>query len=947
MGISGKFIVLLFAGCLIPLTAIFTNLDDWLNNRQNLELYKERNRYHNLGKSFEALFSLYLKGINALSSDYSKALDKKYFSNKKKNKAFSRVNSDPSYWTNGYPENKRFYSKQFKKWDVSRKAKFLGENLFLKTLLDKTVNRKLTVRSNLSEWEDQSPALHQVFALEKNFLPGKSYTYFNFLNAPQLEIDSKIKRIMRIQPLIYHSDNFNQEIWDQLSGMIWEMYGLMIDPHKPNSESMDEILKYLGIDDLINSRGKSFPISAEVVEILFTWNTIPSTFNIDAYMQGESDEEIPDCIVVNIVLLQKARNRFLEAWLDSELHGLFNRIDPSNQLHWKSKLQRFKDEVSAISRHSKIVFFDSLGIQPTNKIEVVTLNNEPISLKSLQPQYIEHLYNDNGQFGTTFTESLVEDKFSKLKTSKQTPNVIEQLLSFSTANNQNIDFNGSFKQQKVIGSLIQLTELPSTTFLILRNSVFLENLRTRDLIKFLLLMIFLAAVSLKFYFLLHKQLVKPVTKLSDSVLQIRPGSHISLNASISELNHELQLLHTEFEELQSRMNLDYDSMQLSRKLLAVCNEKESQQIRLILARELCESLGCKAVCLGLYRNGVSRRTSDYASFSFEQNNLGETLKRQWLQEIQLQGKPDNGLANLPGTDSYRYAFQLHLMFDEETGIGTLMRLYEPDRVDLIESGRLEMVLVQLIPPLIRQEINDLSEEQQMGSELQSRFQVSNINIQSLDYNQVYLPARSLAGDALLSWQSSDKKAVYVAIGDAAGKGVGPSLYSATCVSLLRPMAVDLVAPGEILSALNNTLCEYNSDDMFLTFFLARIDLTTYEIQYASAGHNKMLLCKANGDFIELSAMGMPLGIISDGLYQIKQTTLEIGDRLFLYTDGVTEAEDIYQELFGTERLLGLLSKNQNNDSQQTLNSIKTQILEFTSGLESSDDISMISLLRKV
>ena len=76
MGISGKFILLLFVGCLIPLTAIFTNLEDWLNNRQSLELFKERNRYHELGKSFESLFSLYLKGINELSTDYSKALDK-------------------------------------------------------------------------------------------------------------------------------------------------------------------------------------------------------------------------------------------------------------------------------------------------------------------------------------------------------------------------------------------------------------------------------------------------------------------------------------------------------------------------------------------------------------------------------------------------------------------------------------------------------------------------------------------------------------------------------------------------------------------------------------------------------------------------------------------------------------------------------------------------------
>mgnify|MGYP000533374633 CR=1 FL=1 len=151
---------------------------------------------------------------------------------------------------------------------------------------------------------------------------------------------------------------------------------------------------------------------------------------------------------------------------------------------------------------------------------------------------------------------------------------------------------------------------------------------------------------------------------------------------------------------------------------------------------------------------------------------------------------------------------------------------------------------------------------------------------------------------------------------------------------------------KIIKSLNRTLCEYQSTHMFLTFFLARINLRTFRVDFASAGHNQMLLCRNNGTFEELSAKGIPLGIMPDVNFQSCETHIEVGDRLFLYTDGVTEAEDLYMELYGKERLLTILSKYNDKSSIDTLNAIKSSLGQYTRGLESSDDITMISLRRE-
>tara|TARA_Y100000589_G_scaffold194682_1_gene184128 strand:- start:6145 stop:8958 length:2814 start_codon:yes stop_codon:yes gene_type:complete len=936
MGIRLKFIFLLIACFTIPCIAIFTNLEDWLNNRQDLELYKERQRYHQLGKSFEKLFTLYLDGIHLLSVDCIKGLDKIDERQTRKGRSFSRVNSEPSFWTNGFSFNGRFYEREFKTWSPARRANFLGKNIGLKSLLHKTVIKKLLSPSDESEWEAASPSIIQVFALEKNLLDGKVHTAQNLQSSNQEKLSKKFKDL-RIQPLIHYGSESSQWLWDQLIGIIQNLYEFISQPDKISSARMKQLMKYFG-DSLPNSRGQRFPISIEGLEFEISWNTIPSNFGLHDFISGNSEEEIPDCIAVSIIFMQKARNRFLETWLNSDLDKVFSRLDTLNRTGWKSHLKNFKSQLDSIEKDCKVVFFDPLGIQTFDTNKPLTTRKERLKIKLLNPQHIDHIYNDKGGFGVKIDASY------KSKLDLKGPILLLHELAHSSE--QNIDFRGKFDSESVIGSMVSMQQLPSSAFLIIKNAKFLETLRTQDISIFSLLIIFLGLVSSYFYTLLHKKLVLPVTKLSGAVLKIKPGNTVALRDYPSALNQELESLNTEFDDLQNRVNLDYKAMQLSKKLLSTCTETEARKMNSALAREISIFLNCKAVCLGLYQKGISRRGTDYSTFANEDTSLAKTLKRQMLQEIQLNTSIPTGIKKLPSSDSYSNGFQIHLNLDEQIGIGALIRLFEPSDSELIESGRLEEVLIQIVPSLIRKEINELQEEQQVGSELQKRLQSADVSDNSIDYAQVYMPARGLAGDTLLAWQDYDTNCLFVAIGDAAGKGVGPSLYAATCLSLLRPMAEETKHPNLILKSLNRTLCEYQASHMFLTLFLARVDLKTFDIQYASAGHNQMLLCKNEGQFEELSARGIPLGIMSEFDYELGKTRINPGERMFLYTDGVTEAEDLYQELYGKERLLTILTEYSKSNSEETLNAIKSSLGEYTRGLESNDDITMISLRRE-
>ncbi|MDO4586347.1 MAG: SpoIIE family protein phosphatase [Planctomycetia bacterium] len=184
----------------------------------------------------------------------------------------------------------------------------------------------------------------------------------------------------------------------------------------------------------------------------------------------------------------------------------------------------------------------------------------------------------------------------------------------------------------------------------------------------------------------------------------------------------------------------------------------------------------------------------------------------------------------------------------------------------------------------------------------------------------------------------------VIVADVSGKGIPAALFMMTSKTLIKNLAITGIEPSEIFTQTNRFLSEKNDATMFVTAFIGILEISSGIFKTVSAGHNPPLMKKANGQYEWFHSKG---GFVLAGLegtkYQQSEIKLEKGDRLYLYTDGVTEALNTKMELYGEERLQLLLNKKteDNISLQELLDSIKTDIDRFTQGAVQSDDITML------
>lgn len=213
------------------------------------------------------------------------------------------------------------------------------------------------------------------------------------------------------------------------------------------------------------------------------------------------------------------------------------------------------------------------------------------------------------------------------------------------------------------------------------------------------------------------------------------------------------------------------------------------------------------------------------------------------------------------------------------------------------------------------------------------------------------PAKSVGGD-LYDYFINEEK-LFMCIGDVAGKGVPASLYMSTVLSLFRNVVNHTHKTHEIVSELNNACSYKNEHNMFCTLLVCVIDLQTGELEYCNAGHNAPVIKEMIGDecSIEFANVekNLPIGVVPDFPYMSKSIQLKQGDVVFLYTDGVTEAENIEKELFGEDALLQSLEEAREysvRTAKDFVDYVLNEIEKFTKGTEQSDDITMLVMSYK-
>ena len=182
-----------------------------------------------------------------------------------------------------------------------------------------------------------------------------------------------------------------------------------------------------------------------------------------------------------------------------------------------------------------------------------------------------------------------------------------------------------------------------------------------------------------------------------------------------------------------------------------------------------------------------------------------------------------------------------------------------------------------------------------------------------------------------------------AVADVSGKGVPASLFMMMFHTALRALASSGLDPAEAMGRVNAQLSEDNDECMFVTAFFGILDIESGDLAYVNAGHNPTYLLSRDGALSPLPGTGIAVGFSARASYQAHSLTLAAGDRLFLYTDGVTEAFSTKRELFGEDRLERVLSAGAALPLEGWMGSVLRSVDDFAAGAEPSDDITCLAL----
>ncbi len=204
-----------------------------------------------------------------------------------------------------------------------------------------------------------------------------------------------------------------------------------------------------------------------------------------------------------------------------------------------------------------------------------------------------------------------------------------------------------------------------------------------------------------------------------------------------------------------------------------------------------------------------------------------------------------------------------------------------------------------------------------------------------------IAAKEVGGDFYDFYKLSDTTVAFLAA-DVSGKGIPAAMFMMTAKTIIKDLAESGMAVNDIFTKANEKLCENNESGMFVTAWMGILDLTTGSMQFANAGHNPPLLKRANGDFEYLKTRaGFVLAGMEGVRYRVGELMMYPGDRLFLYTDGVPEATNTENKLYGEDRLLAFMNKNASAEATDFLPALKANIDEFVGEAPQFDDITML------
>jgi len=215
----------------------------------------------------------------------------------------------------------------------------------------------------------------------------------------------------------------------------------------------------------------------------------------------------------------------------------------------------------------------------------------------------------------------------------------------------------------------------------------------------------------------------------------------------------------------------------------------------------------------------------------------------------------------------------------------------------------------------------------------ARIEVHAVNVSSKEVSGDFYDVVPVGDDGIL-----------LAIADVSGKGVPAAILSSMLQASLRTQAGSVASPAAMMTAINALACQRSTTGQFATFFLASVDERTLTLRFTNAGHNFPVLLRGSGERVLLETGGIVIGMMESLPWQEESLVLAPGDRVVLYTDGVSEAANAEGEMFGEERLYELLARAPRElTAAELVDRVLAGVREFLAGTEPGDDITVMAL----
>ena len=285
---------------------------------------------------------------------------------------------------------------------------------------------------------------------------------------------------------------------------------------------------------------------------------------------------------------------------------------------------------------------------------------------------------------------------------------------------------------------------------------------------------------------------------------------------------------------------------------------------------------------------------------------------------------------------------------------TLRNIRTGDEVQMLSESLLKME--QDINAYIENLTRVTAEKERIGAELDiaARIQANMLpsifppfpDRKEIDIYATMTPAKEVGGDFYDFFLVDDDHLALV-MADVSGKGVPAALFMVIAKTLLKNRAQMGVSPKEVLESVNNQLCENNESEMFVTVWFGIYQLSTGRLVAANAGHEYPAIRRGGSGFeLFKDRHGFVLAGMENSRYREYELTLEPGEAIFVYTDGVAEATDAQNNLFGTDRMLQALNRRPEASAQETLARVKEEIDRFVGDAPRFDDITMLCLVNR-